>query len=212
MAAPEQNQTGRTVSFDEFISGGYYLVSPAERADWMSALLPSSFPTVCPCLAEVAPLWSWEQPTDPSEPEPGDGLWLLLLQAGARVPGTFNIALGPSTSLLGIGLHESLEPLMHEQRDQDVTNGYDLLERMAQQKRLAPGKALAFEPLCFRGMSFCSWIGNSLPDGVRTELHIRPAANGLIADFVDACQVTGYIRRSNREPGIWLPWLLVQYL
>ena len=45
--------------FDQFISGGYYFVTPVKRPDSLSALLPDTLVTVSPCIAEVGPRCSW---------------------------------------------------------------------------------------------------------------------------------------------------------
>lgn len=168
--------------FDQFISGGYYLVAPVKRHDSFSMLLPPTIVTLSSCIAEVTPL--------------SDEWGSTALEEAAR----------PSdVVLLGIGLHTSLTPLLNEQRNRDVNHGYDLIERIGQRQRLSAGKVLGFEPLGFYAMSFHSWLCNYFPDSASRDLNIQPAANGFIRDFSDALRVTEYIGKANGEPAIWLP-------
>lgn len=74
------------------------------------------------------------------------------------------------------------------------------------------GQRLGFEPLDLEddGISH-SWLCNALETEIHQELDIRPNANGLIETFEEALRCVEYIDRpeSGAEPGLWLPWLLL---
>jgi len=78
---------------------------------------------------------------------------------------------------------------------------------------LATGRPLGFEPLVYDQALGCSWLCNGLEVAVARELGIRPNAAGLLADAGEACRVVVYISGDGvgAEPGLWLPWLLVEH-
>jgi hypothetical protein len=78
---------------------------------------------------------------------------------------------------------------------------------------LASGRALGFEPLCFNTSLGCSWLCNGLEVAVARELGIRPNSSGLLSDCEEARRAVAYITRDDvgAEPGLWLPWLLLEH-
>jgi hypothetical protein len=68
---------------------------------------------------------------------------------------------------------------------------------------LATGRPLGFEPLAFDVALGCSWLCNGLEVPVARELGIRPNSSRAVA----------YISRDDvgAEPGLWLPWLLLEH-
>jgi hypothetical protein len=76
----------------------------------------------------------------------------------------------------------------------------------------AGGTVLGFEPLVANGGLACSWLCNGLDRDAEEKLGIQTNAHGLIDSMADAARVVRYIREDGHaEPGLWLPWLLVQY-
>ncbi len=78
---------------------------------------------------------------------------------------------------------------------------------------MAGGRPLGFEPLCFdRGLG-CSWLCNGLEVAVARDLGIRPNPAGLLGNADEARRAVAYISRDDvgAEPGLWLPWLLVEH-
>jgi hypothetical protein len=118
---------------------------------------------------------------------------------------------GPPLQLLGIGLHGTLLSSLEQQRGEDVNQGYGLIERIGQGRRIRPGSILGFEPLGFQAMSFHSWLCSLSQDKVSEVLGIRPATNGFISNLADALKVAQYLQAAGAEPAIWLPWLVVRY-
>ena len=76
------------------------------------------------------------------------------------------------------------------------------------------GKPLGFEPLVFNHSLSDSWLCNGLEVVIAHQLGIVPNASGLIDDIESAAKCVECISSENvnAEPGLWLPWLLVEYL
>ena len=75
------------------------------------------------------------------------------------------------------------------------------------------GTILGFEPLVFDYSLSCSWLCNGLETVTKEALRIEPNEYGLLASFEDAGRCTDHISRDDvgAEPGLWLPWLLVDH-
>ena len=86
---------------------------------------------------------------------------------------------------------------------------YEALQRKA---AVTTGKVLGHEPLVFDRSLSDSWLCNGLDREVESELGIRPNRHGFIESFEDACRCVEYISRDDvgAEPGLWLPWLVVE--
>jgi hypothetical protein len=74
------------------------------------------------------------------------------------------------------------------------------------------GMQLGFEPLVFDGALSCSWLCNGLEKDIKERFGISPNKYGFIELFEDACKSIEYISREDvgAEPGLWLPWLLIE--
>ena len=107
------------------------------------------------------------------------------------------LTVGPPPSE-NAGFVESFNPVVDViKRDQPLTPG---------------GTVLGFEPLVANGGLACSWLCNGLDRDAEEKLGIQTNAHGLIERLKDAARVVTYIREDGHaEPGLWLPWLLVQY-
>jgi hypothetical protein len=75
------------------------------------------------------------------------------------------------------------------------------------------GKVLGFEPLVFNDSLSCSWLCNGLENAIAQALGIKPNRHALIEMFDDARQCVEYISRDDvrAEPGLWLPWLIIDH-
>ncbi len=83
-------------------------------------------------------------------------------------------------------------------------------------KREAPavgGEILGFEPMAFEDGLTCSWLCNGLETVCFEKLGIRPNASGYLKDEADAARAVELIEsdETGAEPGLWLPWLLLEY-
>lgn len=78
---------------------------------------------------------------------------------------------------------------------------------------LETGIPLGFEPLVFNMGLSCSWLCNGLEVTVNRDLGIAPNPLGLISTLSEALQCVAHISQDhvNAEPGLWLPWLLVDH-
>lgn len=81
------------------------------------------------------------------------------------------------------------------------------------QRASSAGRTLGFEPLVYDGALSCSWLCNGLEKEVRENLGIYPNKQGLIKAFKDAQRCVDYISKEEvgAEPGLWLPWLLIEH-
>ena len=75
------------------------------------------------------------------------------------------------------------------------------------------GNILGFEPLVFDHALSCSWLCNGLDTVVEQALGIRPNQQGLMDTFDQARTCVEYISRDQvgAEPGLWLPWLMIDH-
>lgn len=84
-------------------------------------------------------------------------------------------------------------------------------------RNLAPatgGTVLGFEPMAFdRGQPTCSWLCNGLEKLCAEKLQIVPNAKGFIDGEQEAARCVQLIGadETGAEPGLWLPWLLIEY-
>jgi hypothetical protein len=78
---------------------------------------------------------------------------------------------------------------------------------------LETGTPLGFEPLGFNVGLSCSWMCNGLEVTVNRDLGITPNPLGLISTLSEALQCVAHISQDHvgAEPGLWLPWLLVDH-
>ena len=126
--------------------------------------------------------------------------------------------------VLELGLHESdLEVFGAAAEPPPLTPGGapwgkpGVLEAVMNGDRVGTGgEVLGFELLCLDLISFslgCSWLCNRLETEVHRAMGIRPNRHGLIDDYDAARRSIDFIRRpdTGAEPGLWLPWLLVDH-
>jgi hypothetical protein len=95
----------------------------------------------------------------------------------------------------------------------DGASGY---YEMAQRSQALPdgGNQLGYELANVDlGMLAHSWLCNHLEEHCANTLGIFPAANGLLPDLASAKQCLAEITKEEvgAEPGLWLPWALVEY-
>ena len=87
-------------------------------------------------------------------------------------------------------------------------------EAVLKETRLAQGGTpLGFEPLQFDRAPGCSWLCNGLEAVAHDELGIAPNAYGFIDTFEQARVVVDHISRDDvpSEPGLWVPWLVLEH-
>ncbi|MDJ0756718.1 MAG: hypothetical protein QNJ45_24495 [Ardenticatenaceae bacterium] len=118
--------------------------------------------------------------------------------------------------ILELGLHQTLqETFIEAAAPQHAMAGQPGVLRALQQanNRLTGGRPIGFEPLVFDVALSCSWLCNGLESTVAERLGITPNEHGLIESFEDGLRCVDYISRDDvgAEPGLWLPWLLVDH-
>jgi hypothetical protein len=127
----------------------------------------------------------------------------------------------PDVKVLELALHRSMtESFCHEAEPSPQEPGYAPIGRQGVHEAILKGKpasgggqVLGFEPLVFNYTLSCSWLCNGLETAIDREFGIRPNPHGLITGFDEAYKCVEYISRPDvgAEPGLWLPWLLVDH-
>ncbi len=127
----------------------------------------------------------------------------------------------PDILIIGLGLHQQYrdefccvaEP--PDQRDDTAPIGKQGIHTsiLKAQALESGGKPLGFEPLVFNQSLSDSWLCNGLEVIIENQLGIIPNPMGLIDDFEGAAKCVELIssEKVSAEPGLWLPWLLVEY-
>jgi len=128
----------------------------------------------------------------------------------------------PDMVLFGIGLHSSLcDDFLDKTKPAPTVPGFapngetGAHAAISLNLPLAPnGIPLGFEPVVhgIAGLE-CSWLCNSLEVDAREKFKISINERGFIDNFDDALKLTNLINKGviSAEPGLWLPWLLVDY-
>jgi hypothetical protein len=130
----------------------------------------------------------------------------------------------PDWTICGLGLHSSLTARFLQEAIPPAPpnlNGVDPTDGVNRAIRsglpLADGgEKLGFELLVFDFYSYNlehSWLCNGLEVDFHEDPGVTPGRFGLIENFEDALACADRIVRENiqAEPGLWLPWLIVQY-
>ncbi len=130
----------------------------------------------------------------------------------------------PKLEIFALGLHRSLvhgfleEAIPQDPPNRDKTDPTDGVNRAIRSglPLANGGKPLGFELLVFDFWSYNlehSWLCNGLEVDFHENPGVTPGRFGLIEKFEDAVACTDRIVRENipAEPGLWLPWLIVQY-
>jgi hypothetical protein len=127
----------------------------------------------------------------------------------------------PDIRMFEMGLHQSLvDPFCKVAEPPPQKSGlarkgcagvYDLILRS---NRMTPGGVmLGFEPLVFDFDLGHSWLCNSLDAVINQALGISPNRHGFIGTLGEALDCVKHISRDDvgAEPGLWLPWLLIDH-
>jgi len=119
--------------------------------------------------------------------------------------------------IFGIGLHKNDVPafVTATESTPEGVNSSGLYKLLSKDTRLNEnGTVLGFDLLEVEyGMIGCSWLCNNLVQPVYDKFSIRPNQHGFIENFEAAHKCTDFFRSGDvgAEPGLWLPWLIMQY-
>jgi len=222
---------------EDFISGGYFLVRRIPRPADVSELLPSTLTTLSNCFTDIAPddwtLSGYNYSDDERAEEAAKfaiprrvvpGLVRLFSDAlGTQHSNAFpNLEVAEAfykdcsekdqVMLVGIGLHQSLLESLYAQRNDDVNQGYGLLERVELQNPLAElGEPLGFELLGYSGTKFHSWLCHNAAVEASEKFGVHPNRHGFIDSLDDAIRIVQNLKATGAEPAIWEPWLVTKY-
>lgn len=117
--------------------------------------------------------------------------------------------------VVGLGLHSDLARALVERFGSRADVSTSLIAAIQARRPMpANGALLGFEPMCWDhdGSPWHSWLCNGLVEDFVERSGATPNALGLIDDF-DAAAAFCRIATDEQlgEPGLWLPWLLVDY-
>jgi hypothetical protein len=223
---------------DDYISGGYFLVTRINRPPDVSNLVPDSVVTLSNCFTDIAPdTWAdADYRYDDEERVQAALKFGIPASAVPELVSMFTQAVRPQhltnafpslfvaqnfyrcctdkglVVLVGLGLERSLVPTFHEQLHDDSNQGYGLVERVNANAPLERGgKVLGYEPLGFEATQFHSWLCHNAPVEAHDRFGILPNSEGFIDSFADAVRVTQNLKATGAETAIWEPWLVVQY-
>jgi hypothetical protein len=117
--------------------------------------------------------------------------------------------------ILGCGLDpDHAARLVRECRTPSERGEYGVFEMIEKRRGLdGGGSPRGFEVLSYEYGLEHSWLCNSLEQEAFEQLGITPNEMGLLDTFEEASRVAEYVNREDvgAEPGLWLPWLIVQY-
>lgn len=222
----------------EFLAGGYFLTRLIERNDEFMApdLLPDRIMTLSSCLTHVALEFWWNQENVaeaadfgvPSDRRPDLITWYLdQFESRIGAPGVaFSTAVlrefvdrfVPDPSglvILGCGLDaKSAARLIRDRRAPPERGEYGVFEMVEKHVPLEEGGTpQGFEVVSYEYGLEHSWLCNSLERDVHEQFGSEPNGRGLLDTFEEAATVADYVNRDDvgAEPGLWLPWLVVQY-
>jgi hypothetical protein len=226
------------VDVDAYICGGYFLTKRVSRPSAVSKLVPDWVTTVSECFTDIAPdTWADREYNYGDEERAEEALKFgVPATAIPALVDVFTQAVRPAhltnafptlsvaqsfyrhctdknlIVLVGIGLERSLVQNLRTQLQDDVNNGYMLIERVNENTPLEHGgKILGYEPLGFDATKFHSWLCHDVLDEVDDRFGIRPNRAGFIDSLADAVRVTRDLKATGAETAIWEPWLVVQY-
>jgi hypothetical protein len=220
-------------------AGGYVLTRRVSRDDRFMAsdLLPAAFPSFSPCPAPQAFEYWWDDESasaatdfgvDPGRvgevarwyrSEFGVRLGAPTIAFFVEAVREFAAQFVADTSglvLLGSGLAPAhRDRLLAERAAPEELGEYGVYEMLQRRRPLATGeRVLGFEPLSYQHGLEHSWVCNGLEREAADQLGIRPdAETGLLSTETDAAAVIAMIEQGElgAEPGLWLPWLVVEY-
>jgi len=116
--------------------------------------------------------------------------------------------------LLGLGLSpDHTSDLIANHRTPPERGEYGVFQELERHSPLHPGgDVLGFDVLSYEYGLEHSWLCNSLERTAHDDLGITPNRAGLIDTPEQANDVATMANESTAvEPGLWLPWLLVNY-
>jgi hypothetical protein len=225
-------------NLDDFICGGYFLAKRVDRPPDVSNLLPRCLIKLSTCFTDIAPdTWADADYKYEDDERAAEAVKFGIVQGAVpALVKMFTDAVRPqhlanafpsfavaqefyrhsaqkdAVFLLGLGLERSSVPTLRAQLQDDLNQGYGLIERVDASTSLEPGgEVLGYEPLGFEGTKFHSWLCHNAAVEAHERFGIRPNSNGFIDSLADAVRVTNHLKATGAEPAIWEPWLVVRY-
>jgi hypothetical protein len=148
-------------------------------------------------------------------------LWPNVCTSLANARGLMEVFLAPREGivLLELGLHRIFrDAFCRAAEPRPSPPGFSPPGRqgvhemiLKDQPILATGIPLGFEPLVFDQALSCTWLCNGLETVIHQDLGLTLNEHSLIAGFEEARRGVAHIPTVVAEPGLWLPWLLLDH-
>ena len=121
----------------------------------------------------------------------------------------------PGLRMLGLGLSlDTVDRFLDEARPELAESSPGVYRAIGDRAEMArDGVPLGWEMLCYDLGEFHSWLCNGLETEVAETFGIAPNAAGFIASAEAAVKAAEFCGREDvaSEPGLWLPWLVMEY-
>ncbi len=220
------------------VAGGYVLTRPVPAPDYGEpGLLPESIRTVSGCLARLGFEYWWSEGNAADAvdfgvgPDQIDQLVAWYRERFEKDLGAPNIAFSTAVIrefldtfvanpddliILGCGLtSRDAERILASFPTPENMGEYGVRAMLERKQPLEPGGAeLGYEVLSYEYGLEHSWLCNRLEDDALAELGVSPnPVTGLLDSHQEATAVAEWINAGSigAEPGLWLPWLIVEY-
>lgn len=220
------------------VAGGYFLTRPVPAPDYGEpGLLPETIRTVSGCLARLGFefWWSEENAADAVDfgmaPDQIDDLVAWYLERFERDLGAPTVAFTTAVIrdflntfiadpddliILGCAVtSRDADRIIQSFPTPEDMGAYGVRTMLERRQPLEPGGAeLGFDVLSYEYGLEHSWLCNRLEDDALAELGVSPnPRTGLLDSRQDATAVADWINEGSigAEPGLWLPWLIVEY-
>lgn len=221
-----------------FYLGGYYIVKPTSRADWMNnkvlhKLVLSASRCICNFYPDINVIWN--QSNDEKEAYRKklmlDGntynemeLWIdERFEKNFEFPDVFNsyesavefyhkfLSNQNDLRIIGIALPKKIRDIFLQEQD-DLR--YGVCKNLSQSLHInLKGTVIGYEILGFEYGRFHSYICNGLEDDYYDKYNFKLNNNGLIFTLEEAQMLADYTNEEIHctEPVLWLPWVLLEY-
>lgn len=221
-----------------FYLGGYYIVKPVPRADWMNnkvihELVLSASRCICNFYPDIGVIWN------KSKDKKENYRKILMLdnntynemecwinekfEKNFDFPDVFNnyesavefyhkfLSNQNDLRIIGIALPKKFRNIFLEKQD-DLK--YGVCKNLSQSSQINVEETiLGYEILGFEYGGFHSYICNGLEDYYYDKYNLKLNKNGFISTLDEAQMLADYTNEEieGTEDVLWLPWVLVEY-
>lgn len=223
---------------ENFCLGGYYIIKPISRADWMNSnVLQESVLSASRCIYSFYPdidiIWSKSKKKkeaykqilglDKSCYDEMESWISKEFENNFDFPEVFNnyesavefrnkfLNNQDGLRIIGVALPNKYKNIFLDEQD-DLR--YGICKNLNQTLRInRECTVLGYEILGFEYGVFHSYICNGLEDDYYNKYKLKLNDNGLISTLEEAEMLSDYTNKEieGTEPVLWLPWIILEY-